>query len=97
MTHPGHVAATLKDLEAHASKKEMLATPLSAKRLRDFLVAEILAGNGVRQPAGGPRAVVASQVDELNFDLSSDDEDNKAVDLAPPAQRLAGLEEIQPP
>ena len=77
LSHPGHVAQIIKDHETLTDKKELLSSPTSARRLRDFLVAEVMAGNGLR---AGPKViaapvVAAAPIEELDFNLTDDEKE----------------------
>ena len=51
LTHPGVVESAVKDADTFTDKSELLQKPDNAKRLRDFIVSELNAGNGLRKQA----------------------------------------------
>ena len=100
LTHPCFLAEGHKNIETHTSKSALVAKPNHARTLRDFLVAELLAGNGLRKTEKmmAPSESPQKKVDDLNFDLS-DDEDSAtpaasghAVDLTPLTAAWKALE-----
>lgn len=100
LTHPCFLAQGLKDIETHTSKSALVAKPTHARTLRDFLVAELLAGNGLRktEKMTPPSEPLQKKVDDLNFDLSEDENSGTAaasghlVDLTPLTAAWRALE-----
>ena len=74
VTHPAHFATVVKDLETVTDKTKLLAKPANAKTLRDFLVNELISGNGLRRTPPTPSTPApTAAVADLNFELSDEE------------------------
>jgi hypothetical protein len=96
-THPGVLAQKYRGQEVHGQPAldKLLEKPLLPKRVRDFVVSEILQGNKVRKIGFAAPALRAAApnatVEAMNFDLSSDEEcgDHAAAGAAAVAKAAA--------
>jgi len=77
-------------VKAKTELKELQAKPDSGKRLRDFVVAECLAGADLRKARTTLAAPSSSAIEELKFE-SSDDEGTTAEQAESIFQSFAGF------
>lgn len=67
VSHPGKMAEHLRELETLTPKTSLLEKPTNAKALKDFVVAECLAGHGVRAAAKAVVVAPSGPIEDLNF------------------------------
>jgi hypothetical protein len=94
LTHPAKMASHVKDVDTLSSKDKLLERPGNAKALRDFLVAECLAGHGIRtkaKPSVAEAAASSAPVPDLDFGVSDDEDAPTKTTVQELQQRLEAL------
>lgn len=73
VSRPRKMAEHLRELKTLTPKTSLLEKPTNAKALRDFVVAERLAGNGVRAAAKAVVAAPPGPNEDFNFNSTNDE------------------------
>ncbi len=102
VSHPGHLAKHVQAAETLTPAETLRAKPMSNRALRDFLVAECLAGSNLRSSSAVPKIKGAASA-AVTFDLTDSEDEldgegkvDTKVDTKALEKAFAALEKHKP-